>query len=458
MARKDVGDILAGRLSARELGCQFADVAPLLDRQAALLAAQRCYYCVDAPCIEACPTGIDIPSFIRRIGTDNLRGAAMDILSANPLGGSCARVCPTEVLCEGACVRNHDDQRPVEIGALQRYATDWVFEQQARLFERGPDSGRRVAILGSGPAGLACAHGLARAGHRVTIFEPLAKSGGLNEYGIAAYKVPGFVPREIEWLMSVGGIVIEHGKGLGSGLRLETLRSEFDAVFLAIGLGGVNALKLEGEDLPGVRDAVDFIAELRQAKHIEALPVGRRVVVIGGGNTAIDAAVQSKKLGAESVVMVYRRGAESMGATAHEQEFAKSQGVHIIHWAKPRRFVAQNGLLAGVEFEYTQLDANGKVFGSGEHFVLAADQALKAIGQVMRQDGLDQDVQDADNGVALRDGRIAVGEDYATSLSGVWAGGDCVAGGSDLTVQAAEDGKRAAMAIDRFLAGETSHG
>lgn len=447
MARKDTGDIAAGRLSHEALACNFADVAPLLDPQAAQLAAQRCYYCYDAPCIAACPTGIDIPSFIKRIGSGNLRGAAMDILEANPLGGMCARVCPTEILCEGACVRHHDDHRPVEIGALQRVATDWVYEQQAPLFSREPDTGRRIAVLGSGPAGLACAHGLARRGHAVTIFEPLAKPGGLNEYGIAAYKVPGFAPREIEWLMSIGGIGIVHGKGLGSGLSLANLRNDYDAVFLAIGLGGVNALGMDGEHLHGVRNAVDFIAELRQSPDLSTLPVGRRVVVIGGGNTAIDAAVQSKKLGAESVSLVYRRGPESMSATVDEQAYAKAEGVTLIHWARPVRFVGQEGVLAGVEFEHTRMD-NGRLAGSGEYFTLAADMALKAIGQVMLDAGLD----DGNGGsVQLRDGRIAVDGNYATSLPGVWAGGDCVAGKTDLTVQAAEDGKRAAQAIHRAL-------
>lgn len=447
MARKDIADIAAGRLTAPELACNFADVAPLLDRQAALAAAQRCYYCYDAPCIAACPTGIDIPSFIKRISTGNLRGAAMDILEANPLGGMCARVCPTEILCEGACVRHHDDHRAVEIGALQRVATDWVYEQQVPLFERAPDTGRRIAVLGSGPAGLACAHGLARRGHVVSIFEPLEKPGGLNEYGIAAYKVPGFAPREIEWLLSVGGIDIVHGKGLGSGLSLAELRNDFDAVFLAIGLGGVNALALEGEHLHGVRNAVDFIAGLRQSSDLSSLPIGRRVVVIGGGNTAIDAAVQSRKLGAESVTLVYRRGADAMSATVDEQVFAKSEGVNIIHWARPTRFIGEGSALAGVELECTRME-NGRLTGSGELFTLAADTALKAIGQVM----LDAGLEDGNGGsVQLREGRIAVDAHYATSVAGIWAGGDCVAGKTDLTVQAAEDGKRAAQAIHRAL-------
>ncbi len=447
MSRKEVGDIAPGRLGKDALERNFDDVSPPLDRQNALLEAQRCYYCYDAPCIAACPTGIDIPSFIRRITTDNLRGAATDILGANIFGGSCARVCPTEVLCESVCVRNVDEDKPVEIGALQRYATDWVYRDDARLFERGPDSCRRVAVVGAGPAGLSCAHALARRGHRVTVFEAKSKPGGLNEYGIAAYKVPGFAQREVQWLLSIGGIAIEYGRALGAGLTLVDLRRQHDAVFLGMGLGGVNALGLEGEQLPGVRNAVEFIAELRQSSELSRLAVGRRVVVIGGGNTAIDAAVQSKRLGAESVTLVYRRGPESMSATDHEQSFAKTDGVAMIHWARPLRFVARDGALAGVEFEYTQLDS-GKLTGSGDRFTLEADWALKAIGQVLVPDPLRNGASESP---ALRDGRIAVDDQFATSLPGVWAGGDCVGVKLDLTVQAVEDGKRAARAIDEFL-------
>ena len=464
MAPITTGDIAAGRLSSAALAGNFADLAPAPSRAAALLAADRCYLCYNAPCIQACPTSIDIPGFIRRIASDDLRGAAMDILTANPLGGICARACPTDILCEGACVHHHNDHHAVEIAALQRYATDWVFDQQARLFERAADTGHRVAILGSGPAGLACAHGLACAGHRVTIYEPLEKPGGLNEYGIAAYKVNGFAPREIEWLLSVGGIEIVHGVGLGMGLSLAGLRRDFDAVFLAIGLGGVNLLNLEGDDLPGVSNAVDFIAGLRQSSSLASVPVGRRVVVIGGGNTAIDAAVQSRKLGAESVTLAYRRDADAMGATAREQAFAREQGVQLLFWAQPLRFLAEDGVLAGVEFEHTGLDDHGRLAGKGERFVLPADVALKAVGQVMSIEGLETDNEQpgprlrerrrADgHGMQVRDSRIIVDDNYATSLAGVWAGGDCVAGKTVLTVQAAEDGKRAAQAIDRVLMG-----
>ncbi len=448
MARKELADIAAGRLSAAQLAHNFDDVAPPLDRQGALLAAARCYYCFDAPCIQACPTGIDIPTFIRGISTDNLRGAAEEILGANILGGMCARVCPTEILCEGDCVRNVDDEQPVQIGALQRYATDWVYRDNATLFERAPETGKRIAVIGAGPAGLSCAHQLARAGHRVTIYDANAKPGGLNEYGIAAYKVPGFAQREVEWLMSIGGIELHCGPALGRELTLSQLRRDFDAVFLGMGLAGVNALELEGEQLPGVRNAVEFIAELRQHDNLTTLPIGRRVVVIGGGNTAIDAAIQSRRLGAEEVTLVYRRGAEAMSATSHEQAFAKSEGVNVIHWAQPRRLLGKDGLLAGIEFEYTQLNEAGKLMGSGDVFTLAADSVLKAIGQVLVPAPLD-----ADHGelLEIKDGRIAVNADYATSLPGVWAGGDCVGGKTDLTVQAVEDGKQAALAIDRAL-------
>lgn len=449
MARKELGDIAAARLSPETLAQNFADVAPPLDDRQALIAANRCYYCYDAPCITACPTGIDIPTFIRGIATGNLKGAAITILSANTFGGSCARVCPTEILCEGACVRNTAESEPVRIGALQRHATDWVYETGAPLFQRAADSGFKVAVVGAGPAGLACAHRLARAGHAVTVFDAKPKPGGLNEYGIAAYKLPGdFARKEIDWLLSIGGIRIETNTALGEGITLTQLRQDFDAVFLGLGLAGVNALGIESESLPGVRNAVDFIAELRQSGNLGQLEVGRRVVVIGGGNTAIDAAIQSKRLGAESVTLVYRRGPESMSATWHEQEFAKTEGVNVIHWAAPKRLIEREGRVAGIEFEYTQMDASGKLAGSGETFTLSADVVLKAIGQTFVADPLRAEGRDL---LELSKGRIKVDDSFATSLPGVWAGGDCVGGKTDLTVQAVDDGQRAAAAIDRAL-------
>ncbi len=277
--------------------------------------------------------------------------------------------------------------------------------------------------------------------------------GGLNEYGIAAYKLPdGFAQKEIDWLLSIGGIRIEPNAALGQGITLAQLRQDYDAVFLGLGLAGVNALGIESESLSGVRNAVDFIAELRQNENLGQLEVGRRVVVIGGGNTAIDAAIQSKRLGAESVALVYRRGPDSMSATWHEQEFAKTEGVNVIHWAAPKRLIERDGRLAGIEFEYTQLDANGKLAGSGEVFTLSADTVLKAIGQTFVPDPLRADGHDL---LELSKGRIKADDTFATSLPGVWAGGDCVGGKTDLTVQSVDDGQRAAAAIDLALRNRT---
>uniref|UniRef100_UPI0021490352 FAD-dependent oxidoreductase n=1 Tax=Tahibacter caeni TaxID=1453545 RepID=UPI0021490352 len=304
-------------------------------------------------------------------------------------------------------------------------------------------------VVGAGPAGLACAHALARAGHEVAVFDAKPRPGGLNEYGIAEYKVLDFAGREIDWLLSIGGITWQGERALGDNLQLAELRRDYDAVFLGLGLTGVNALGIEGEALAGVRNAVDFIADLRQCPDLAKLPVGRRVVVIGGGNTAIDAAVQSKKLGAESVTLVYRRSGTSMSATSAEQEFAKTEGVNVIEWAQPRRILG-GGAVAAIEFEYTQLDANGRLLGSGDYFTLAADTVLKAIGQTLvapRTDG------DGSAVIEIRNGRIAVNAEFETSVRGVWAGGDCVGGKVDLTVQSVEDGKRAARAIHARLSG-----
>ncbi len=442
MAIKQTGDIATHRLSSEQLSCEFADIAPLLDPTAAAAAASRCHYCYDAPCVQACPTQIDIPSFIRKIGNGNLKGAATDILSANPLGGMCSRVCPTEILCEGACVRNHQDAKPVTIGALQRHATDWAMARNAVQFTRAADSGRHVAVVGAGPAGLACAHRLAVAGHRVTIYDARAKGGGLNEYGIAAYKtVDDFAQREVQWLLSVGGIELKTGVALGRDMMLDALREQHDAVFLAIGLAGVRALDLEGEELSGVMDAVDFIEQVRQAHDLATVPVGRRVVVIGGGNTAIDAAVQSRKLGASSVTMVYRRGVESMSATWAEREFALTQGVTLVTHAKPVRLVGRDGAVTGVEFERITND------GGVERLALDSDMVLKAIGQTLVPIGLAHEL------LTLDQNRIAVDADMRTSLDKVWAGGDCAASvGVDLTVQAVQDGKLAAASIDAAFA------
>jgi glutamate synthase (NADPH/NADH) small chain len=438
-----------GRLSPAEIEANFADIKPPLDKKRAVVDSARCFFCHDAPCVEACPTGIDIPNFIRMISTGNVKGAAVEILQENIFGGMCARVCPTEVLCERACVRNTSEDRPVDIGLLQRYAVDQLIEAGEQPFQRAAKTGRKVAVVGAGPGGLSCAHRLAMLGHEVTVFEARPKSGGLNEYGIAAYKtVDDFAQREVEFVLSIGGITIQNGKKLGTDIQLENLARDHDAVFLAIGLGGVNELGLPDErKLGGIIDAVAYIEELRQAPNKTHLPVGRNVVVVGGGNTAIDAAIQTKKLGAENVTMVYRRGPYHMSATQHEQEFAQISGVKIKHWTRPVRLIAQGPSIAGIELEYTRLDASGKLEGTGEKFTLECDQLFKAIGQTLTLPA----------GPKTEKGKIVVDANFRTGMKKVWAGGDCVATGTDLTVQSVQDGKLAAHAIDRAFR-ENGHG
>ena len=445
---KQSGDIAAGRLDNEAYQHNFADSHPPLSANEALIESDRCYYCYDAPCTTACPTGIDIPSFIRKIATGNLKGSGNDILKENIMGAVCARVCPTEDLCEGACVRNSHEKKPVAIGALQRYATDWLFENNIQLFKRAAASGKRVAIVGGGPAGLSCAHRLAMLGHTVVVHEAREKLSGLNEYGIAAYKVKDDIAqREVAYLLEIGGIEARVGQALGRDLTLAGLRAQYDAVFLSVGLCGVNSLGLEADGMSGVYDAVDFIARLRQTNDLATLPVGRRVVVIGGGMTAVDVASQMKRLGAEEVTMVYRRGVEQMGASEKEQNWAQISGVKIRHWASPRRLTLADGALAGVEFESTRLDSQGRVAATGATFSLAADMLFKAIGQTFVRNELGVGAEL----LQLHEGRLRVDAERKTSLAKIWAGGDCVAGGKDLTVVAVEDGKRAAQSIDRFM-------
>ena len=434
--------IASGRLAPAQYAENFSDLHPPLNRHEALVESDRCYFCYDAPCLNACPTSIDIPLFIREISTGNALGAAETIFEQNILGGMCARVCPTEQLCEEVCVREIAEGKPVKIGQLQRYATDIAMQQNAQFFTRASDTGKHIAVVGAGPAGLACAHRLAVHGHRVTIFDARPKAGGLNEYGIASYKtVDGFAQHEVDYVTAIGGITIENGKSLGQHFSLAELSAKYDAVFLGLGLGGVNALRAEGEDAEGVENAVDFIAELRQATDLSGLPVGRRVVVIGGGMTAIDAAVQSKLLGADEVTMVYRRGKEQMNASSFEQDLAASKGVTIRHWMAPTRVLAENGKVSGIELERTAL-RDGKLAGTGDRMVIGADQVFKAIGQTLASDG---------EGVKLSGGKIEVDAEGKTSMQKVWAGGDCATGGDDLTVTAVAEGRDAAESINRML-------
>jgi len=436
--------ILGGRLPLADYETNFSDLHPALDRHEALVASDRCYFCHDAPCMTACPTSIDIPLFIRQISTGNPIGSAKTIFDQNILGGMCARVCPTETLCEQACVRNTAEERPVEIGRLQRYATDIAMKENKQFYTRAATSGKKVAVVGAGPAGLACAHRLAVKGHEVVIYDAREKSGGLNEYGIAAYKsVDDFAQSEVDYVLSIGGIEVRHGQALGRDFSLGDLTEQYDAVFLGLGLAGVNALRLEGETAEGVDDAVDFIAALRQSKTKADIPVGRRVVVLGGGMTAIDAAVQAKLLGAEEVTICYRRGKEHMNASEFEQDLATSKGVTIRHWLQPKRIALKDDKVAGIELEYTTL-VDGKLTTTGETGIIAADQIFKAIGQSFEASGL--------GSLTFEAGRIVTDAEGKTSLANVWAGGDCVLGGEDLTVSAVAMGRDAAEAINRAFA------
>jgi dihydropyrimidine dehydrogenase (NAD+) subunit PreT len=440
--------IAAGRLPADKIADNFADLHPPLNNHEALVESDRCYFCYDAPCMQACPTSIDIPLFIRQIQTGNEIGAAKTIFDQNILGGMCARVCPTETLCEEACVRETAEGKPVQIGRLQRFATDAAMAQGKQFYTRAEPSGKRVAIVGAGPAGLAAAHRLAMKGHEVKVFEARPKPGGLNEYGIAAYKsTDNFAQAEVEYITAIGGISIEYGRALGRDIHLGGLAKFYDAVFLGMGLAGVNALRAEGEDADGVDNAVEFIAELRQSGDLAALPVGRRVVVIGGGMTAVDAAVQSKLLGAEEVTICYRRGKEQMNASEFEQDLAASHGVSIRHWMQPKKVVVQNGKVAGIELEYTA-ETDGRLSGTGETVMLAADQVFKAIGQSFVQTALNGSAES----LVLEGGRIKVDAEGRTSMAKVWAGGDCVVDGrEDLTVSAVAAGRDAAESIHRAL-------
>lgn len=431
--------ISAGRLDASSYEAQFSDLHPRLDPHEALVAADRCYFCYDAPCITACPTDIDIPLFIRQIATGTPDAAAKTILSQNIMGGMCARVCPTETLCEQACVRETAEGKPVLIGQLQRFATDHLQEQGQHPFSRAAVTGKTVAVVGAGPSGLSCAHRLAMLGHDVVVMDGHAKPGGLNEYGIATYKTTGgYAQSEVDWLLKIGGITMKYGVTLGKDVTLDGLKEEYDAVFLGMGLGGVNALGTTGEDKEGVVDAVDFIADLRQANDVAQVPIGRDVVVIGGGMTAVDAAVQAKLLGALNVTLVYRRGRDRMNASVYEQDLAASKGVRIVTHAVPKA-VHGNGAVREIEFEYVD-DA---MKGTGQMLRLAADQVFKAIGQTLEGDGLPE----------LEGRKIKVDTAGRTSVKGIWAGGDCASGGDDLTVTAVAEGRDAAMDMHSVLAG-----
>jgi dihydropyrimidine dehydrogenase (NAD+) subunit PreT len=429
--------IASGRLAPEDYAASFSDLHPPLGAHEAFVEADRCYFCYDAPCVTACPTAIDIPLFIRQIGAGNPLGAAKTIFDQNILGGMCARACPTETLCEAACVREAAEGKPVKIGLLQRYATDKAMSAAKQFYIRPAPTGKSVAVVGAGPAGLACAHRLAMKGHDVHIFEARPKPGGLNEYGIAAYKtVDGFAQAEVDYVTAIGGIAIHYGRALGQDVILADLGDRYDAVFLGIGLGGVNSLENMDAAPEGFSDALSWIAGLRQAADLAQVPVGRRVVVIGGGMTAIDAAVQARGLGAEDVTLCYRGPRERMKASAYEQQLAQTRGVSIRFNMQPRRVIAEDGRVIAMEFDKAD-----------ETVIINCDQVFQAIGQRLEIDrltGLPQRIE-------LIGGRIKVDAEGRTTCPKIWAGGDCVAAGDDLTVTAVAQGRDAAESIHKAL-------
>jgi len=442
-----VMNIKSHRLSKKEIDDNFSDLHAPLSAIEALIEADRCYFCYDAPCTKACPSDIDVPGFIQSIRSNNLTGAAEKILSENIFGGMCARDCPTEELCQLACVRNDHEQKPVEIGLLQRYATDSVLNNGVQLFSRQENTGKSIAVVGAGPAGISCAHRLAVLGHKITVYDAKDKLGGLNEYGIAAYKTPNdFAQQELDYILDIGGITIETGMQLGKQINLEGLQEKYDAVFLGCGLGSVNKLNLDNEDISGVIDAVEYIANLRQTNNKDELMVGKNIIVIGGGMTAIDIAVQSKLLGAEQVTIAYRRSKKIMAASEYEQALAKKHDVQIQYNMSPKRLIADDSHVTAMEFDVMKSQNDGSLKASGENITLKADVVFKAIGQKLVTEGLTDN-----NSLEIEKGRIVVDEHRKTSLSKVWAGGDCVLDGDNLTVSAVQDGKLAAISINETL-------
>lgn len=444
------------RLSKEQYAENFSDIHPPFEtKDAALVEANRCLFCYDAPCMKSCPTGIDVPKFIKQIATENIKGSAHTILVSNIMGAGCSKVCPVEKLCEGACVYNFMEEAPISIAKLQRYSTEIAMRNNWQLFQRkNVDNtplgvgGKKVAIVGAGPAGLSCAHVLSREGIDVTIFEKEAKGGGLMTYGIAAYKVtPQFCEDEVNYILGIGGIEIKYNQELGKNISLADLQKDFDAVYLGIGVGLARQLEIPGEELEGVEDAIKFIYEIRD-RGFDKVPVGDHVAVIGMGMTAIDAATQAKRLGAKKVTMVYRRTENEKPCTQVELDIAKLDGCEIICLAAPKEIIGENNKVKKLVCSKMKLgeeDASGRrsPVDTGETFVLDVDMVIKAAGQMPFEELINQ------YQLANKNGKIKI-EDQQTNIPGVFAGGDAVNGGKEV-VDALQAGKDGAAAIIKYI-------
>jgi dihydropyrimidine dehydrogenase (NAD+) subunit PreT len=438
------------RLSLEEYAKNFSDIHPPFEtKDAAVVEANRCLFCYDAPCMKSCPTSIDVPMFIRQISTDNVKGSAKTIFDSNILGAGCSRVCPVEKLCEGACVYNLMGEKPIDIAKLQRYSTEKAISEKWKLYKAPPSVSKRVAVIGAGPASLACAHALALKGVSVTIFEKEKKGGGLMTYGVAGYKVtPQFCEDEVKWITSVGNIKIQYNKALGKDVFLNDLQNEYDAVFLGFGVGIARPISIEGENLKGVVDAIEFIYNIR-TKPLGKTPVGDKVAVIGLGMTAIDAATQAKRLGAKEVTIVYRRTENEKPCTQEELDIARLDGVNFIFLAAPSLIKGSGGKVKKLICEKMNLgepDASGRraPVPTGETFSLDVDMVIKAAGQMPFENLVKE------GNLQHKNGKIIINKDGSTNLKSVFAGGDAVNGGKEV-VDAVQAGKDGAKGILSFL-------
>jgi dihydropyrimidine dehydrogenase (NAD+) subunit PreT len=441
--------IANNKLTQEQYAENFSDIHPPFETyNAALVEANRCLFCYDAPCVKSCPTGINVPKFIKQITTDNIKGSAHTIFLSNIMGAGCSKVCPVEKLCEGSCVFNLMDEPPIPIAKLQRYSTEKAMDSKWQLFERKKSAGKKVAVVGAGPAGLSCAHVLSREGIDVTIYEKESKGGGLMTYGIAAYKVtPEFCADEVNYILSLGGIDIKYNKALGKNISLADLQKDYDAVFLGMGVGLARQLDIPGEELNGVEDAIKFIYDLRD-KGFPAIAVGDKVAVIGMGMTAIDAATQAKRLGAKEVTMLYRRTQEEMPCTQHELDIAMLDGCKIIWLAAPKELKGVHNKVTEIICSVMKLgepDTSGRrsPVETGETFSLDVDMVIKAAGQMPFEELI------MENGIMNNKGKIVI-NNCETNINGVFAGGDAVNGGKEV-VDAVQAGKDGALAILNYI-------